>query len=89
MANILEHISVFHGYLGQLLDYILEMPLATFDMGIAEIFTISFSDGIIIVPPSSQMKHPGLNLYPGTFFSLATISLKNLKNWAMSHVFSV
>ena len=69
MVNVLEHLSVLHGYMGQLLDYIiLEMPLATFDTGIAEIFAINFSDGIIIVPPSSQTKHLGLNLYPGTFF---------------------
>ena len=27
------------------------MPLATFHIGIAEIFTINFTDGIIIVPP--------------------------------------
>ena len=57
------NISVFHGYMGQLLDYIiLEMPLATFDTGTAEIFTINF------VPPFITNKTSWIESVPRYFF---------------------
>ena len=69
MANVLEHISVFHGYMGRLLDYIiLEMQLTTFDTGIAEIFTINFSDGIIIVPLFITNETSWIEFVPRYFF---------------------
>ena len=69
---------------GLLYYIILKVPLAAFNAHVAEIFSIDLGYCIIVVTPSSHTKHLGLNLYPGIFFSFARISLKKLKNWAMS-----
>ena len=69
MANVLKHISVFHGYICGLFDYIIfKVPLASFYVLVAEILAVYLGDGIIVVAPLSTNKTSQIEFVSGFFF---------------------